>query len=110
MDGQGLETRYTVASGKGVGGLEWSPDQRFIAFGQDRNVYLLAVATRSTRLVVSAPANSDQGFVPRIWLDNARLYLSPYAGSELPPLNVPARYHYDESPAGACAAGNGGRL
>ncbi len=84
--GQGLETLYTVANGKSVRGLEWSPDQRFIAFEQDRNVYLLTVATRTTRLVV--PAHGDQGFMPRTWLDTTRLYLSPFVGSELPPLNL----------------------
>lgn len=86
IDGKGLQTLYTVASGTSMGGLEWSPDQRFIAFGQNRNVYLLAVATRTTRLVV--PAHGAGGFMPRTWLDNTRLYLSPFTGSEIPPLNL----------------------
>lgn len=86
VDGQGLETLYTVASGRSAQGLEWSPDQRFVAFEQDRNVYLLTVATRTTRLVV--PPHGDQIFMPRTWLDNTHLYLSPFAGSELPPLNL----------------------
>ena len=86
MDGQGLETLYAVARGNNVSGLEWSPDQRSIAFQENLNVYLLNVATRTSRLVV--PANGNQGFIPRTWLDSTRLYLTPYMGSETPPLTL----------------------
>lgn len=86
MDGQGLQTLYSVASGNTVSALEWSPDQRYIAFRENLNVYLLNVALRTSRLVV--PANGNQGFVPRTWLDNTRLYLTPYMGSETPPLKL----------------------
>jgi hypothetical protein len=86
MDGQGLQTLYSVARGNSVGGIEWSPDQRSIAFRENLNVYLLDVASRTTRLVV--PGHGDQGLVPRTWLDSTRLYLTPYTGSETPPLQL----------------------
>ena len=85
-DGQGLQTLSSVPIGSTVSGLEWSPDQRLIAYQEQSNVYLLDVASRTSQLVV--PASGDRGFVPRTWLDNTRLYLRPYTGSETPPLQL----------------------
>lgn len=86
LNGQGLQTLYSVAPGSYVSGLEWSPDQRFLAFQEHLNVYLLHVASRTTRLVI--PASGYQGFLPRTWLDNTHLYLTPYAPSQTPPLQL----------------------
>lgn len=86
VDGQGLQTLSSVAIGSTVSGLEWSPDQRVIAFQERSNVYLLDVASRTSRLAV--PAQGERGFVPRTWLDNTRLYLAPYTPSETPPLQL----------------------
>ncbi len=86
MDGQGLQTFYSVPLGRAVSGLKWSPDQRLIAFQEQLNVYLLDVASKTARLVV--PAKGNQGFMPRTWLDTTRLYLAPFTGNEIPPLEL----------------------
>ena len=86
VDGQGLQTLYSVPVGRSIRGLEWSPDQHLIAFAEQSNVYLFDVTSRTSRLVV--PARGERGFAPRTWLDNTRLYLTPYAPSETPPLHL----------------------
>lgn len=86
INGQNLETLYTVKGANTVGALEWSPDQRYLAFREKLNVYLLDVAARTSHLVV--PAQDYRGFVPRTWLDNTHLYLRPYQPSETPPLKL----------------------
>lgn len=63
VDGQGFQTLYSVAIGRSIRGLEWSPDQRLIAFVEQSNVYLFDVASRTSRLVV--PSQGERGFVPR---------------------------------------------
>jgi eukaryotic-like serine/threonine-protein kinase len=85
MDGQALQTLYCSASG--IGGPQWSPDQKYLAFREGLNVSLLTVATGAYQLEVPS-RNNWSGYVPRTWLDNTRLYLTPYAGTETPPLNV----------------------
>jgi Tol biopolymer transport system component len=89
MDGQGLQTLYCGqnADPRGISALQWSPDQKYIAFLENQNVYLLNVATGAYRIVVSG--NNNLSYVPRTWLDNTRLYL--YAmrmGTESPPLKL----------------------
>ncbi|MBE3560003.1 MAG: hypothetical protein IMW89_12360 [Ktedonobacteraceae bacterium] len=87
MDGQGLQTLYCSTGGtqSGIADIEWSPDQKHVAFTEKQNVSLLTVATGAQRVIVRASADLD--YVPRTWLDNTRLYLSGLIrGSETPPL------------------------
>lgn len=86
INGQSLQILYSVPNGKDVGALEWSPDQRIVAFRESMDVYLLTVASRMSRLVV--PAHGNQGFAPRTWLDATHLYLTLYQGRETPPLEL----------------------
>jgi hypothetical protein len=87
MDGQALQTLYCSADG--IGALQWSPDQKYLAFREGRNVSLLTVDTGAYQLELpsSAPQGIPQWYIPRTWLDNTRLYL--YRQSvETPPLNL----------------------
>jgi eukaryotic-like serine/threonine-protein kinase len=88
MDGQGLQTLYCSASGKqgGASALEWSPDQKYVAFMEGGNVYLLNLATGVYKLEV--PFSNNRGYIPRTWLDNTRLYMTPYVPSEPLPLGL----------------------
>jgi len=87
MDGQGLQTLYCSSSGEPVFGLEWSPDQKYLAFKDGfQNVYMLTVATGAYRLEV--PPSKSTWYVPRTWLDNTHLYLTPYSAIGPPPLEV----------------------
>ncbi len=89
VDGQGLQTLYCgMNDGQGgVGALQWSPDQKYVAFMENHNVYLLNVATGTYRLEVSR--NNNLYYVPRTWLDNTRLYLSGLLlGTESLPLKL----------------------
>lgn len=87
MDGQGLQTLYCSSSSEPVFGLEWSPDQKYLAFKDGfQNVYLLTVATGAYRLEV--PPSNTTWYVPRTWLDNTHLYLTPYSAIGPPPLEV----------------------
>jgi eukaryotic-like serine/threonine-protein kinase len=86
MDGQGLQTLYcSVSDGySGASALEWSPDQKYLAFKEGSNVYLLNVATGAYKLEV--PSSNGRGYVPRTWLDNTHLYMTPFLATETPPL------------------------
>jgi hypothetical protein len=84
MDGQGLQTLYCSTSGQSVWDLEWSPDQKYLAFNEGENLYLLTEATGAYRLEV--PGSTTGGYVARTWLDNTHLYLTPYGQTEAPPL------------------------
>ena len=64
MDGQGLQTLYCSSSGETVWDLEWSPDQKYLAFKDGfQNVYLLTVATGAYRLEVP-PSSTKNGIFP----------------------------------------------
>lgn len=89
MDGQGLQTLYCSANGVqgGVTSLEWSPDQKYVAFLEGGNIYLLEIATGTYRVALSHTNNVY--YVPRTWLDNTHLYLYGYfVGTETPPLHI----------------------
>ena len=89
VDGQGLQTLYCGMNDGhgGVGALQWSPDQKYVAFLENDSVYLLDVATGTYRLEVSR--NNNLYYVPRTWLDNTRLYLSGLLlGTESLPLKL----------------------
>lgn len=87
MDGQGLQTLYCAASSEPIGALAWSPDQKFVAFQEGTNVYLLKVATGAYQLQVAS--SSTMYYVVRTWLDDTHLYLAGLrVGTETPPLNL----------------------
>jgi len=89
MDGQGLQTLYCSANGVqgGATNLEWSPDQKYVAFMEGGNVYLLNITTGTYRLAL--PHKNNLHYVPRTWLDNTRLYLSGLLlGTQTPPLHI----------------------
>ncbi len=89
MDGQGLQTLYCGMHEEygGVGALQWSPDQKYVAFVEHENVYLLNVATGTYRLEVSR--TSTAYYVPRTWLDSTHLYMSGLlVGTESLPLKL----------------------
>ena len=76
MDGQGLQTLYCSAkTGQNVpAGLQWSPDQQYLAFQEDGgSVILLTLATGAYRIEV--PKSYNVFYIPRTWLDTTRLYL-----------------------------------
>lgn len=88
MDGQGLQTVYCSAKGVqyGASNLEWSPDQKYVAFLEGSNVYLLNIATGTYRIALSR--TNTVSYAPRTWLDNTRLYLfGALPGTETPPLH-----------------------
>jgi len=88
MDGQGLQTVYCSASGVqyGASNVEWSPDQKYVAFLEGGNVYLLTSATGTYRIALSR--TNTVSYAPRTWLDNTRLYvIGAIAGTETPPLH-----------------------
>ncbi|HXX79087.1 MAG TPA: hypothetical protein VEI53_11365 [Ktedonobacteraceae bacterium] len=87
MDGQGLQTVYCSPAGAqgGAMNLEWSPDQKYVAFMEGGNVYLLDIANGTHRIVLTHSQNLY--YVPRTWLDNTHLYLmGSLPGTETPPL------------------------
>ncbi len=87
LDGQGLQTLYCASAVGPLSGMQWSPDQKYLAFMENLNVYLLNVATGTYRLEV--PSSNNLYYVPRTWLDNTRLYLSGLlVGTETPPLKL----------------------
>ena len=87
MDGQGLQTLYCAASNEPIGALAWSPDQKYVAFQEGMNVYLLKVATGAYQLKVAS--STTMFYVVRTWLDDTHLYLAGLGvGTETPPLNL----------------------
>jgi eukaryotic-like serine/threonine-protein kinase len=89
LDGQGLQTLYCSASGVqgGVSNLEWSPDQKYVAFLEEQNVYLLTMATGAYQREVRP--STTMYYVPRTWLDTVHLYLAGVLiGTETPPLKL----------------------
>jgi len=87
MDGQGLQTVYCSPSGAqgGATNLEWSPDQKYVAFMEGGNVNLLDIANGTHSIVL--PHSQNLNYVPRTWLDTTRLYLTAsLRGTETPPL------------------------
>ncbi len=86
LDGQGLQTLYCAARGEQVGSLAWSPDQKYLAFQEGLNIYLLKLATGTYQLTLTSSLQVD--YVLRTWLDNTHLYLASYGATETPPLNL----------------------
>ncbi len=88
MDGQGLQTVYCSANEvlqSGTLRLEWSPDQKYVAFLENGNVYLLNISAGTYRVALSR--TNTVTYAPRTWLDNTRLYLfGALPGTETPPL------------------------
>jgi hypothetical protein len=82
-----VQTLYCARRGEQIGALAWSPNQQYVAFQEGMNVYLLKVATGTSKLAVHPSATTY--YVVRTWLDPTRLYLAGLAiGTETPPLNL----------------------
>lgn len=79
MDGQGLQTLYCFAQNQIVLSLQWSPDQKLVAYGvqvgpsNDDSIGLLSILSGTQKMLFQA-TNID--FYGRIaWLDNTHLYV-----------------------------------
>ena len=86
MYGQGLQTLYCSTSSESVWDLEWSPDQKYLAFNEGDNLYLLTMATGAYRLEAPGSSTKGTGYLSRTWLDSTHLYLTPIFATETPPL------------------------
>ncbi len=75
MDGQGLQTLY--CSTAGLVNIEWSPDQKTVAFmeGNDE-VKLLDLATGHLQVELVGPTTGSNGTWPATWLDDTHLYIT----------------------------------
>jgi dipeptidyl aminopeptidase/acylaminoacyl peptidase len=80
MDGQGLQTLY-CASGYSIQQMQWSANQRLLAFYNSVNnqgfVYLLDMTTGKIQIELSTPP--QLGLVLRTWLDATHIYLTDTA-------------------------------
>lgn len=81
MDGQGLQTLYCISS-VGIANLQWSPDQKLIAFSIDEQknqegIYLLNAASGELQVELSLDVSTPLSrLLVRTWLDNTHLYLT----------------------------------
>jgi hypothetical protein len=81
MDGQGLQTLY-CASGSGFGFIQWSPDNKYVAFvdvgtpGQDQSTGTFKLLNTTTGTIETKPRDSTHVLeAPIAWLDNTHLYV-----------------------------------
>lgn len=79
MDGQGLQTLYCPTNPDGIGFIQWSPDQKTVAFMDGvRGVDLLDLATGHLQVVLMESTSII--VVPTTWLDDTHLYMKSTAG------------------------------
>lgn len=85
MDGQGLQTLYCLSAGSNgqqFSPLQWSTDQRKIAFSlfdsgsHTENIYLLNTGDGTIQTLFTTSAAPGSGVNLRTWLDNTRLYVT----------------------------------
>ena len=78
MDGQGLQTLYCSNSTNSFYDLQWSVNQKLIAFSNGSDIFLLNVQNGSFQRVFH-PGNLKnqgiEGYRIETWLDNTHLYL-----------------------------------
>ena len=75
MDGQGRQTLYCADN---LGGFEWSPDQKTVAFTVgdqvgNSTVDLLDLATGHLQVELVEPATAGIGAIPVTWLDETHI-------------------------------------
>lgn len=87
IDGQGLQTLYCDTT-RNISHVQWSTDQRLIAFesnsGNTGLIKLLRVTDGSIQTALSQPLNTPNAYQLRTWLDPKRLYLTRY-DTDVPP-------------------------
>ena len=91
MDGQFLQTLYCASppSGENPGvaleEVQWSVDQKLVAFVSFPSIYLLNVTNGVLQVELTIPRESGVTFVhPRTWLDLTRVYVT-IQGTDAPP-------------------------
>src|SRR6266568_7307385 len=78
MDGQGLQTLYCSNSTNSFYDLQWSVNQKLIAFSNGSDIFLLNVLNGSLQRMFHPGnlINQDiEGYHIETWLDNTHLYL-----------------------------------
>ena len=83
IDGQDLQTLYCAQVigtniSDGIGGVQWSPNQRLLAFdegGQGKSTVYLLNMTSGLLYTKLQTINPDPSYTAVAWLDNTRLYL-----------------------------------
>ena len=88
MDGQGLQTLYCSYTEQfGLGSIEWSPDQKTVAF-MDGNIDLLELATGHLQVLLLEPTTGIWAS-PATWLDDAHIYMTSFVPySDAPPQSL----------------------
>ncbi len=92
VDGERRQVLYCTPANGQIGGLQWSPNQKWLAFSEapasgPPTIYLLDIATGSvqTELLNSDPSVRYQ---PLFWLDSSRLYVMGLPTGPGPPQDV----------------------
>ncbi|MBV9228638.1 MAG: protein kinase, partial [Chloroflexi bacterium] len=90
VDGQGLQTLYCAPSGSDISSAQWSFDQKMVIFDvgpYKPTTYLLDMA--SGKLQAELVPQANLGFIPRTWLDDARVYMTGMVpNADAPPQNI----------------------
>jgi dipeptidyl aminopeptidase/acylaminoacyl peptidase len=89
MDGQGLQTLYCSYTEQfGLGSIDWSPDQKTVAFNDGNKVDLLDLATGHLQVVLVEPSAGIWAF-PATWLDDTHIYMPSFVPySDVPPQSL----------------------
>jgi hypothetical protein len=87
MDGQGLQTLY-CASGNGFGWMQWSPDNKYVAFIDaqgDQSTWTFKLLNVVTGAIQTTGYDSKHLlYFPLEWLDNTHLYASSFTPGTVP--------------------------
>ncbi len=91
MDGRFLQTLYCASPPSGFNPgvaleeVQWSVDQKLVAFVSFPSIYLLNVTNGVLQVELTIPRKSGVTFVhPRTWLDHTRVYVT-IQGTDAPP-------------------------
>ena len=89
MDGQGLQTLYCSYTEQfGLGSIEWSPDQKTVAFMDGNEVDLLELTTGHLQVVLVEPGTGIWAS-PATWLDDTHIYMTSFVPySDAPPQSL----------------------
>jgi len=87
MDGQGLQTLY-CASGNGFGWMQWSPDNKYVAFIDaqgDQSTWTFKLLNVATGAIQTTGYDSKHLlYFPLEWLDSTHLYASSFTPGTVP--------------------------